>query len=199
MKFPKSPRPILALGAVILLSILYIQIMSGTFIENTIEIMLTFVIIFVSVLMATLLTNKLKPWLRASHVELEREDSAFIEGIGFLQATLLLFVINYMEEGLLSLFLSVSIVFVTVVFYVYRAYAHIQNDSHWRWKSIEVLMVAVMLEGGAIVSVLFNEFLDLLLPDWLNVPSISFMPLFFLIFIYSDLRTRFYVRYDLPS
>lgn len=187
----------LIIGAIIVLLIADLQIVGGSF-PRLVQFFLTAVSILVAGLLSSLVMRLIGPWDVASPQELEREDSAFIEGIGFLQATLLLFVTNYMEKDLLSLILSVNIVIITVVFYAFRAYAHIKNNSVWRWRSIWVLMIAFVVEAGIIISMLFGLFLDLFLLEWVQHTTIGLLPSIFLLNVYSDLKERFRIRYNLP-
>lgn len=166
----------------------------GTFLVFIFALYLFFIWVFIE--------SILKPWKKASKNELFREDEVLIESVGFIQAIISIFI-----SGTSTQLVSIIIIF-TVVFFVFRAYAHIKNLSIWRLMSNHVLLAMILYEvplasGFSIFNLFDFKFLSL--SSNFSI-LFSFIPIFlWLAFVSTGmlfwvrLTQLFEMRYDLTS
>lgn len=197
-KIKKFSKIIVALFVLILILVYHFYYRPLFLVRGLITLLITSFTFAIAIFFGLIIIGKMKSWKKAGIEELNREDAVFIEGIGLLQATILIFLSELIGSGPFSLFFKGNIVIITAVFYILRGYAHIKNDSRWRWHSIKVLIIVLFYEIPLFIVALVQGFLDLKLGDYEVFKYSGFSIFIFTMTLYDEIKKFFFIRYDLP-
>lgn len=150
-----------------------------------------------AMLIARIIMSRMSPWNKADLDELKREDSVLIGGVGFIQATIIIFLSEMFKSLVVSLIIKGNIVLFTVLFYIFRAYGHIKDNSRWRWRSIQVLMIAICFEIPLIIWVFLYGYMDIQIQGIEVAQYVGLSIFLFGVALYEIVKELFYLRYDL--
>jgi len=167
--------------------------------ENII-VLISVIIALISIYIVTeYFIKKIGTWNKVTDKEeLFREDRVCLTGIGLIQ-TLIFILISFYDpyKPIFTLIIKISIILITLLFFILRGYAYIKNNSKWRWNSMKILFFALFIELPVIIRtiilisypiIIFN--VDITASLTSTVSSVS-------IILYYKIRKQFKIRYNL--
>jgi len=142
--------------------------------------------------------QKIDIWEKVDKEELFREDRIFLSFTGFFQSLLFVLISSYeFSNPLYSITIKLNIIIITFVFFIYRGYAHIKDDSKKRWRSMQVFFFAIFLEFPAVIISIPQTFFPINIVGE-NITAALFFPITVVgTSLYEALRSQFSRRYDI--